>query len=162
MPCRFANDSALPRVGDATATTSISSGIALTEAAMQSAWRRERTIPIPTLGTRLIFLFLCVRVELDVAATGASKCAQRQLLVLAKFDISKKTTALRRPGRPAGPREPPSVSNVGNVSAFHGLLTLGAAWHGRRQASVDRGSHAHAGWPGGSGTQPTHFPGVMM
>src|SRR5689334_544227 len=49
MPCRFANDSAFPRVGDATATTSASSGTAFTDAAMQSAWKRDPTIPTPTL-----------------------------------------------------------------------------------------------------------------
>src|SRR6266516_2806628 len=53
MPCRLANPSALPPVGDATATTSISSGIALTDAAIQSAWKREPMIPILTLDTRL-------------------------------------------------------------------------------------------------------------
>src|SRR4029079_1059527 len=45
MPCRFANASEFPGVGDATATTSASSGIIFTDAAMQSAWKREPTIP---------------------------------------------------------------------------------------------------------------------
>src|SRR4051812_24326066 len=49
MPCRFANASAFPGVGDATATTSASSGIMRTDAAMQSAWNRDPTIPIFTL-----------------------------------------------------------------------------------------------------------------
>jgi hypothetical protein len=44
-------------VGDATATTSISSGIAFTEVAMQSAWNREPTIPIFTFDTRAIPLW---------------------------------------------------------------------------------------------------------
>jgi hypothetical protein len=51
MPWRRANASAFPLVGDATATTSISSGIAFTEAAMQSAWKREPMIPILTFDT---------------------------------------------------------------------------------------------------------------
>src|SRR5215208_6640288 len=51
MPWRRANDSALPGVGDATAATSISSGIIFTDAAMQSAWKREPTIPIFTFDT---------------------------------------------------------------------------------------------------------------
>jgi hypothetical protein len=48
IPCCFANRSAFPGVGDATATTSISSGIIFTECAMQSAWKREPMIPIRT------------------------------------------------------------------------------------------------------------------
>src|SRR5687768_12142176 len=48
MPWRRANASAFPGVGEATATTSASSGIAFTDAAMQSAWKREPTIPIFT------------------------------------------------------------------------------------------------------------------
>jgi hypothetical protein len=52
MPWRRANPSALPNVGEATATTSASSGIAFTDAAMQSAWKREPTIPIFTFDTR--------------------------------------------------------------------------------------------------------------
>src|SRR5215217_2659693 len=52
MPCRRANASALPGVGEATATTSASSGIAFTDDAMQSAWKREPTIPIFTFVTR--------------------------------------------------------------------------------------------------------------
>src|SRR5688500_6657856 len=51
MPWRCANASALPNVGEATATTSASSGIAFTDAAMQSAWNREPTIPIFTFDT---------------------------------------------------------------------------------------------------------------
>src|SRR5215208_5639454 len=51
MPWRRANDSAFPGVGDATAATSISSGIIFTDAAMQSAWKREPTIPIFTFDT---------------------------------------------------------------------------------------------------------------
>src|SRR5690348_16730114 len=48
MPCRLAKSAACPVVGETTATTSPSSGIALTAPAMQSAWKREPTIPIFT------------------------------------------------------------------------------------------------------------------
>jgi hypothetical protein len=54
MPCRRAKASAFPVDGEATATTSISSGIAFTEAAMHSAWKREPTIPIPTFDTNVL------------------------------------------------------------------------------------------------------------
>src|SRR5687767_11035491 len=52
MPKRRANASALPGVGDATATTSASSGIIFTEPAMQSAWKREPTMPTFTRAMR--------------------------------------------------------------------------------------------------------------
>ena len=61
MPCRRANASALPGVGDATATTSASSGIAFTDAAMQSAWKREPTIPIFTFVTSRSSVPVCAR-----------------------------------------------------------------------------------------------------
>src|SRR5215207_1355898 len=51
MPWRRANASAFPGVGEATATTSASPGIAFTDDAMQSAWKREPTIPIFTFVT---------------------------------------------------------------------------------------------------------------
>src|SRR3954468_19599399 len=53
MPWRRANCSALPGVGDATATTSASSGIIFTDAAMQSAWKRDPMMPIFTFDTSL-------------------------------------------------------------------------------------------------------------
>src|SRR5882762_9687284 len=49
MPWRLAKSAACPLVGEATATSSASSGIAVTAAAMQSAWKREPTMPIFTL-----------------------------------------------------------------------------------------------------------------
>src|SRR6267154_274256 len=49
MPWRLAKSAAWPVVGDATATSSASSGIALTAPAMQSAWKREPTMPTLTL-----------------------------------------------------------------------------------------------------------------
>src|SRR4051794_39068023 len=52
MPWRRANCSAFPGVGLATATTSASSGIIFTDAAMQSAWKREPMIPIFTFDTK--------------------------------------------------------------------------------------------------------------
>src|SRR5258705_7827535 len=49
MPWRLAKSAAWPLVGDATATSSASSGIAFTAPAMQSAWKREPTMPTLTL-----------------------------------------------------------------------------------------------------------------
>src|SRR5437899_1467182 len=49
MPWRLAKSVACPLVGDATATSSASSGIAFTAPAMQSAWKREPTMPTLTL-----------------------------------------------------------------------------------------------------------------
>src|SRR5712691_13094374 len=49
MPCRLAKSAAWPLVGDATAMSSASSGIAFTALAMQSAWKREPTTPTLTL-----------------------------------------------------------------------------------------------------------------
>jgi hypothetical protein len=59
MAWRRANASAFPGVGDATATTSASSGIAFTDAAMQSAWNREPTIPIFTFDTMRSLVQCC-------------------------------------------------------------------------------------------------------
>jgi hypothetical protein len=44
----------MPRVGEATATTSASSGIMRTDVAMQSAWKRDPTIPIFTLDMAIL------------------------------------------------------------------------------------------------------------
>src|SRR6267143_4651081 len=49
MPWSLAKSAAWPVVGDATATSSASSGIAFTAPAMQSAWKREPTMPTLTL-----------------------------------------------------------------------------------------------------------------
>src|SRR6267154_1456863 len=145
MPWRRAKASAFPFVGDATATTSISSGIALTDAAMQSAWKREPTMPILTLDTICSRAPRCHqvqsrwlergvqksasvgrRIEFDVAAAGASKRRERQLLLRAKLDPSEEALALR----PA-PRPPCLVhlvaSPFGNVPTFHRLLAFRAA-----------------------------------
>src|SRR5690349_10742394 len=48
MPWRRANAAACPFVGEATATTSASSGIAFAAPATQSAWKREPRMPILT------------------------------------------------------------------------------------------------------------------
>jgi hypothetical protein len=80
-----------------------------------------------------------LRVELNVAAAGATKCSEWNLLPSAHFDPAEEALGLRRTARP-GCLQYSSMSDIRNVPAFHCLLTLGAAWgrlrHGESRLKV--------------------------
>jgi hypothetical protein len=78
MPWRRASAAAFPGVGEATATTSASSGTAFADAATQSAWNREPMIPTFTLVMAgLPRNFRDRRYSARIAIIGATFVARR-------------------------------------------------------------------------------------